>query len=250
MKNTLKNTVLTVAVTLVLLAPASWAQANPDVYDKVLTSTGLILVPQGNGKDTQGTCWVVDHDRKLVITNNHVVTDKTDVQVYFPMFANGEVIPLFAPHLKSGGMIAGKVVHRDMNRDLALIRLEKLPANAKALPLATKSSRPGETVHSIGNSGYVGGVLWRYTRGHVRSVAPYKIKIEAALIDATVIETQGPINPGDSGGPLVNDCGDLVGVVSAFNTQARLISWNIDVREVRTFLANAYRIEAQVAQGR
>ena len=252
MKTSWKRVVLSVAVTLVLLASGRWAQANPDVYDKVLTSTGLILVPQGNGKgDMQGTCWVVDHERKLVITNNHVVSDKKEVFVYFPMFENGEVLPLSDRHIKSGKKIAGAVLHRDVSRDLALVRLERLPANAKALKLATKSSRPGETLHSVGNSGYNSGLLWRYTRGQVRSVAPYTIKIETGTINATVIETQGPINRGDSGGPLVNDRGDLVGVVSAFNTQDRLVTWNIDVREVRTFLANADRAETtQVAEGR
>lgn len=249
---TLKRLVLCVAVAVVLLASANGTRANPDVYDKVLTSTGLILVPQGEGKgDMQGTCWVVDHERKLVITNNHVVGDKKEVFVYFPMVENGEVNPLRDAHLKAGRKIAGEVLHRDVKRDLALVRLEKLPANAQALTLAAKSSRPGETLHSVGNSGYNSGLLWRYTRGQVRSVAPYTLSLPTGTINAMVIETQGPINRGDSGGPLVNDRGDLVGVVSAFDTKDRLITWNIDVREVRTFLANADRIEsAQVTQGR
>ena len=249
MKRTFQHLVLTVAVAVVLLAQASFARANSDVYDKVLTSTGLILVPQGNGKDMQGTCWVVDHQRKLVITNNHVVTDKKEAIVFFPMFNNGEVIPLRDAHIKKGERFVGKVIYRDVSRDLALVQLDKLPANARALTLATRSSRPGETVHSVGNSGYNSGILWRYTRGQVRIVARYNIKIETGTIQARVIETQGPINRGDSGGPLVNDRGDLVGVVSAFQPSDRLITWNIDVNEVRNFLADADRVETTESAG-
>src|SRR6185437_1727576 len=74
-------------------------------------------------------------------------------------------------------------------------------------------------------------------------VAPFSSKIETGLIKAKVVETQGPINRGDSGGPLVNDQGDLVGVVSSFQPQDRLVSWNIEVNEVRAFLAAANRSE-------
>ncbi len=149
--------------------------------------------------------------------------------------------PLREITLKSGERFVGKVVHRDVKRDLALVQLDKLPANARAMTLASKSVRPGETVHSIGNSGFNNGILWRYTRGEARIVAPYKIKLSSGLLDAFVIETQSPINQGDSGGPLVNDRGDLVGVVSAFQSSDRLITWNVDVREVRTFLALAHQ---------
>jgi S1-C subfamily serine protease len=244
MKSLFQHAVLTVGVALFLTAPAQWARANADVYDKVLPSTGLILVPLGNGKDSQGTCWVVDHDRKLVITNNHVVTDKKDVIVFFPMFNNGEVIHLSSTHINSGERIAAQVIHRDVNRDLALVRLEKLPPSAKPVNLATKTARPGETVHSIGNSGYGGGTLWRYTRGQVRIVCPINITIPTGIIKAKIVETQGPINRGDSGGPLLNDRGDLVGVVSSFSPTDRAITWNIDASEVRNFLADADRAES------
>lgn len=245
MKMALRSAILTLA----MLAPVNWAAANPDVYEKVLPSTGLII-RTANGKQLIGTCWVVDHDKKLVITNNHVIADGTEINVYFPLFENGAVMPLRDAHLKPQHKIAGQVIHRDVSRDLALVRLESLPAGAKALPLASKSSRPGETLHSIGNSGYNNGLLWRYTRGEVRAILPYRITLPTGVINATVIETQGPINGGDSGGPLVNDRCEIVGVVSAFDTKDRLITWNIDVREVRTFMQQAERNENAAVTGR
>ena len=249
MKTPLQRTLWIVTLVVSTFVPVGAAHANAEIFDRVLTSTGLVLAPQGDGKDMVGTCWVIDHERRLVITANHVIAKADKATVIFPMFANGEVVALRDPHLKSAPRIAGEVLHREVSRDLALVRLEKLPTSAKAIPLASKSSRPGETLHTVGNSGYTNGILWRYTRGQVRSVAPYRIQIETGLINTTVIETQGPINKGDSGGPVVNDQGELAGVVSAFHNQDRLISWSIDVREVRTFLANALRAETTVSTG-
>jgi len=238
------------AVATACLALAGSVRADAVIFEKILPSTGVIIVPLDNKTNSQGTCWVVDQERKLVITNNHVVQGKKDAIVFFPMFNNGEVIPLREHTVKFGERITGEVIHTDVARDLALVRLEKLPATAKSMTLASRSTRPGETLHSVGNSGYNNGILWRYTRGQVRSVAPYRLTLKTGQINCMVVETQGPINNGDSGGPLVNDRGDLVGVISAFNTQDRLITWNIDVREVRSFMADADRPAPTQASGR
>jgi len=228
------------AAVFTLSALVAGAKANTEVYDKVVVSTGIIGVKRADGKPSVGTCWVVDHERKLVITNNHVVGDINDAKIAFPTFRDGEVEHVMSD---AGKAIGGKVLIRSVARDLALVQLESLPANAKALPLASKSARPGETVHSIGNSGAENGVLWRYTRGQVRLVAQYQIKIETGMINAKVVETQAPINHGDSGGALVNDKGEVVGVISAFNEKQRLVSWSIDVNEVREFLIYANKTE-------
>jgi hypothetical protein len=105
------------------------------------------------------------------------------------------------------------------------------------MPLAAQSAGPGDTVHSVGNSGVLAGKLWRYTAGKVRSVYQAEILTGAGRLIARVIETQSPINGGDSGGPLVNDRGELVGVVNSRQKEASLVSFSIDVSEVRAFLA-------------
>ena len=58
---------------------------------------------------------------------------------------------------------------------------------------------------------------------------------------AHVMETQSPVNHGDSGGPVVNDEGALVAVVSSGmekqgDNTVHLMSWCIDVREVKEFM--------------
>jgi hypothetical protein len=54
-----------------------------------------------------------------------------------------------------------------------------------------------------------------------------------------MIETQSPINDGDSGGAVVNDDGAVIGVVSFFKSDEQLVSYHVDVRELKLFLAQA-----------
>src|SRR5262249_55530047 len=137
----------------------------------------------------------------------------------------------------------GKVIHRSKDKDLALVQLQKLPADAKALKLAKDGVGPGDDVHSLGNPG-VSGALWVYTPGNVRAVYQKKFTStgrdggDPLSVDAKVVETTSPVNPGDSGGPVVNSRGELVAVTQGgiFDPNARAISIFIDVSEVRTIL--------------
>src|SRR5207244_2870107 len=126
--------------------------------------------------------------------------------------------------------IRAQVVATDSLRDLALLELESLPDGIDALALAAQSSRPGDDVHSIGNSGMAkssAGMLWRYTRGNVRQVYERKIRASDSVEAIQFVETQSPVNLGDSGGPLLNDRGELIGVAMAYDPQERLVSHNV-----------------------
>src|SRR5436190_302487 len=82
------------------------------------------------------------------------------------------------------------LLHRDGLRDLALLRLDALPDDVAALPLAAHGAGPGDAVHSVGNSGVTTGTLWRYTAGRVRSVYQGQILQENGLLKARIVETQ------------------------------------------------------------
>jgi S1-C subfamily serine protease len=56
-----------------------------------------------------------------------------------------------------------------------------------------------------------------------------------------ILETDVPTNPGDSGGPVLNDRGQLVGVISHYAARQRQVSGNIDLEEVRNFVAQDRR---------
>ena len=68
-----------------------------------------------------------------------------------------------------------------------------------------------------------------------------KQQAEFGQIDSMILESDAPLNHGDSGGPVMNDRGELVAVVSHGSSQQRQVSGNIDVEEVRKFVARHTR---------
>jgi len=230
-----KRLLLGAALTLFCLASAEFVRADSKVYLNLLHSTGLVEVPHPESRITYGTCCLVDHEQRLALTSQHLVRGAEEVLVYFPVY-RGTVIPELAHYHRYVAAVHGRVVHRDAHRDLALLHLDSLPDHVQALLLG-ESVGPGDTVHSVGNSGVLAGKLWRYTAGKVRSVYQAAILTEDGLLNARVVETQSAINGGDSGVPLVNDRGGLVGVVNSAQKRSNLVSFCVDVSEVRAFLA-------------
>jgi Trypsin-like peptidase domain len=226
-------------IVAVCLAFAGVGRADSEVYQSLLRSTGLVEVPDRQGSVTYGTCWVVDRQRGLVLTAQHVIGDTADAVVYFPVYRDGDAVTELAHYHRRVAAIRARVIHREARKDLALLELDDVPVDVKAIALSAQSARPGETVHSIGNSGVHQGRLWRYTAGQVRSVYRARIRRASGEVDARFVETQSAINPGDSGGPLVNDRGELVGVVRSMDEHSSLVSLSVDVGEVKALLGRA-----------
>jgi tetratricopeptide (TPR) repeat protein len=210
------------------------------LYQRTLSATAWVLIPRG-GHSGLASGWVLDVPRRLLVTNYHVVGNSDKVLVVFPMYQGGKLVAEKSANLDKGRRIRGTVLDSDPKRDLALIELESLPPEVTALKLAADSASPGDRVHSVGNPG-TSDALWIYTSGTVRQVYHKRYHIDGQPVEARVVETQAPINPGDSGGPVVNDDGELVGVTSATNLAAQLVSICIDVSEVRAFQAEANRL--------
>jgi HEAT repeat protein/S1-C subfamily serine protease len=222
-----------------------------DIYDYVLKSTTLIINVMQNGM-AMGTGSVIDVNERLILTNFHVVANNAELVVFFPIYENGKPVAerdrymtILKDRTKSPqDLLRAEVIATDTQRDLALIRVPKVPAGTETLPLAKGLVNIGQTVHSVGNPG-ASGALWVYTQGAVRSV--YRKKWKAAggelllTLEAEIIETQSPTNHGDSGGPLVNDRGELVGVTEGGSTEGHLISTFISLNEARDFIEREYQ---------
>ena len=203
--------------------------AGADLYSRTLQGVALVVAPKG-----QGTAWVVDRERRLLVTNFHVVAADADesadeVMLVFPEYKDGDVIAERDNYLGDllNKTVTAKVVQADENRDLALLQAESLPDTAQALRLARKGARAGDEVASIGNPG-ASQALWVYNKGVVRSV--YNDGGER------IVETQNPLNPGDSGGPMVNAAGEVVAVNVAVSREGSLLSFGIDLSEVKAVL--------------
>jgi hypothetical protein len=107
--------------------------------------------------------------------------------------------------------------------------------------MSPASIGPGENVESVGNSGST-EALWVYTSGTVRAVYKKEFRTGAGEHNFTVVETQSPINSGDSGGPVVNSQGQLVAVAQAIAPNARLVSYCVDITEVKAFLSSPWKL--------
>lgn len=226
--------------TLMLLTGS--ARADVKVYQEALKSTTWVLSKNADGTSS-GTGVLVDAEKKLVITNFHVVGDSRAAVIFFPELEGDEpkvTRQHYLDNVKRLG-IRGRIIATDRKRDLALIQLERLPEGAKAIELAASSIGPGEQVASVGNPGST-DALWVYTSGTVRAVYQKQFRTGAGEHNFKVVETQAPINSGDSGGPVLNTSGQLVAVAQAIAPNARLVSYCVDITEVKTFMASPWKL--------
>lgn len=230
-----------VLTALLLASSASTALADAANYLKALDSTTWVLSKSSEGT-ASGTGVLIDVEKKLVMTNAHVVGDSRNVVIFFRDLKKGRPIvekKHYLENVKKLG-VRGRVVAVDRKRDLALVELDRVPKFAKAIEMAEESTTPGTAVDSIGNPG-ASEALWVYTSGTVRAVYKKKFRTGAGEHDFTVVETQSPLNTGDSGGPMVDSDGKLVGIVQAIAKKGSLISYCVDITEVKDFLASPWK---------
>ncbi len=150
-------------------------------------------VSQGAGS---GFVW---DEQGHVVTNNHVIENTRRVFV----------------QLDAGQPIEGTVIGRAPEYDLAVIKLTRLPAHIRAIPLGeSRLLKVGQSVFAIGNPF---GLQRTLTTG-VISALDRELPTTDYREVAGVIQTDAAINPGNSGGPLLDSAGRLIGVNSAIRS--------------------------------
>lgn len=229
------------ATATILTAAFQSASADTEIYQKTLLSTTWVLA-KSEGQTSSGAGVLVDAEKKLVITNAHVVGTARAAVLFFPEVKDG--VPVvernhYLDNVKKLG-VRGRVVCVDRKRDLALIELDRIPEGSVPIALATESVKPGESVESIGNPGTT-EALWVYSSGTVRSVYKKAFSTGAGEHDFKVVETQAPINSGDSGGPVVNAQGELIAIAQAISPKARLVTYCVDIAEIRGLLEGPWK---------
>ena len=138
----------------------------------------------------------------LIVTNNHVISDSTELKVQFI----------------DGSIADAKVKGTDANMDLAVIAvaLESLDsATISNISIAvlgdSESLKVGEPAIAIGNAlGYGQSV----TTGVISALNRQIAMSEDGSTTGTLIQTDAAINPGNSGGALLNVRGEVVGINS------------------------------------
>jgi serine protease Do len=135
-----------------------------------------------------------------ILTNSHVVENAAKLTVTF----------------SDGREFSAKVVGRDPDTDVAVVKLEKPPANLVAARIGDSSKMEvGEWVLAIGSplgldqsvtAGIVSG------KGHVGA----HVQMSGRRM-REYLQTDAKINPGNSGGPLVNLDGEVIGINTLIN---------------------------------
>lgn len=188
---------------------------------------------------TQGVGSGFIYDREgHIITNNHVVEGNNNITIIFP----------------DGSRFAARVVGTDRLSDLAVLKIDRVPAGAEPLPLANSEQiKIGQKAIAIGSplgSGDSSMGLNRtpsVTQGIVSAtdrVMPVMNESNPNVKDFQIeglIQTDAAINPGNSGGPLLNSRGEVIGVNTAIIASAQGIGFAIPADTVRTVAAELIR---------
>jgi serine protease Do/serine protease DegQ len=139
-----------------------------------------------------GSGVIVDADKGLILTNDHVIKDAYEINVT----------------LQDGRELRAQIIGRDSDTDVALIQVSA--EGLTQIPMADSSAlRVGDFVVAVGNPFGLGQTV---TSGIISALGRSGLGIESI---EDFIQTDASINLGNSGGALVNLRGELVGINTA-----------------------------------
>lgn len=171
-------------------------QQNPLFSDPFFRRFFNLPGPVQRKTQSLGSGVIVDAERGLVLTNNHVIENAVQITVT----------------LRDGRQLEAELIGSDPETDVAVIRIP--PDNITAIAMADSDAlRVGDFVVAIGNPFGLGQTV---TSGIVSALSRSGLGIEGY---EDFIQTDASINPGNSGGALVNLRGELVGINTAILSQ-------------------------------
>jgi S1-C subfamily serine protease/Flp pilus assembly protein TadD len=204
------------------------------------------------GDRATGTGWVVDVERRWILTARHVVGDRTTVEVFFHDSASSERLHYLTDRTelqKRGRLVTARVLAKRDVADLALLEVESLPKDVGKLPLAIARAAPGDSCWSIGHR-HDSEQLWTRTTGTIRQrgrlADGYHWAGQRIGMDVSILLLQSPIEMGESGSAVLTPNGEVIGLISAVNGRAPGVSIAIDAAEIRSFLADVRGDKAPV----
>ena len=172
----------------------AYSSAVVRVVEAVSPAVVHVQVETMRGRPGTGSGVIVSPDG-LILTNNHVVEGAKTIRLTFA----------------DGATRGVRVLGRDPDTDLAVLRAETTERLAFAGLADSKKLRPGQIAIAIGNPlGFQSTV----TAGIISAVGRSLRAENGRLID-DVIQTDAALNPGNSGGPLVDSSGRVIGINTA-----------------------------------
>ena len=173
----------------------AYKKARDAVVNISAESLGSDMFGEGV-EEGSGSGVIIDSERGLIITNNHVIS-------------HGQRL---AVTLADGQSYGVKIIGADADNDVALLQIKDPPANLIEAELGNSSSlEVGQQVLAIGNPF---GLERTLTTGIVSSLGR-TIRTENGRLMENIIQTDAAINPGNSGGPLLDTAGRVVAINTA-----------------------------------
>jgi serine protease DegQ len=156
------------------------------------SSPAMLAEPIMEPFQSGGSGVVVDADKGLIITNNHVIADATRIDVA----------------LSDGRIVEAKLIGTDVGTDVAVLQIPL--KGLTVVPYGDSDRlRIGDFIAVVGNPfGLEGSASQGIVSALARSDIGYEVFEDFIQIDAAV-------NPGNSGGALVDIEGRLVGINTA-----------------------------------
>ena len=161
---------------------------------------------------------VILSSKGFIVSNNHVVEDASVLEV----------------GLRSGDVIEGRILGRDPQTDIAII---KVPENSNLQEASLGDSenlKIGQIALAVGNSlGLPGGhTVSAGVISALRRPLPW-----ADFVFEGLLQTDAAINPGNSGGPLADISGRVIGINTAMIAYAQGIGFAIPINTVKTIVS-------------
>jgi S1-C subfamily serine protease len=177
------------------------AKVSPAVVDINTTLTSA----SGRTAEAAGTGIILTSGGQ-VLTNNHVVDGASSIKVTIQ---------------GRSGTYTAKVLGVSPTADVALIQIDGVSGLPTATLADSSTLAVGQAVVALGNALGQGGAP-AVTQGTITA-------LDQAITASTggrgaeqltgLIQSDAPISPGDSGGPLVNTAGQVVGMITAGESQ-------------------------------
>ena len=158
-----------------------------------------------------GSGFVITDDG-YVLTNNHVIADATEIEVFLPGDEEGYV---------------AEIVGQDPSTDLALLKIEPRDEDFDYLVFTDSDGvTVGDYAIAIGNP--LGELAGSLTVGVISAKGRSDLRIQGGTPRyQDFLQTDAAINFGNSGGPLVDIHGRVIGVNTAINASGQNIGFTI-----------------------
>jgi S1-C subfamily serine protease len=169
---------------------------------------GIVIINttlQYSSERAAGTGMVINAERGLVLTNNHVIENSTKIS---------------ATVAATGKNFQARVVGYDVTGDIALIQLQH-PSGLHQVPLGDSSKvKVGDVATALGNAEGRNAIV--PAAGHITGVnRTITASDQGGVVTSETLhgmfQTDAGVVSGDSGGPLVNAAGRVIGMDTAGN---------------------------------